>query len=453
MSTRLSNTQLAVFALPALVTTLMQGPMTGILPTLYSSQFGIDLAVMGTALLAARVFDAVTDPLIGLMSDRTDSRFGRRKPWVGAGAAMAVIAIYFLFVPGEHSSISYFLGFSILLYLAWTVMEIPLAAWVLELSRRSKERTRINSARAIAIFLGGVLFAAAPALVPSAGGQMNFEVLKVLALVIAIVVPLATICALLLVPQGDVIEHTDTPKLSELWDSVKNNEPLRYFIGLYLFIGTMGGVTGVISFMYVDDYLKIGDKYAQIFVPAQLIGPLSIPIWAWVMNKYGKYKVVTLGFLAFAAILPLPWFVSPGDASLIPMMIYYSALGLIMSMMMIAMPTILGDVIDHDEIQSGKNRAGQYYSILALMTKGTAAFVGPLALATLGFLGYQPGAEANSETAITSLRVIYAFVPPLILLPGVYLLWKFPITDKIQRKNRAFLEERNSLDSDAVPAE
>ena len=278
MSTRLSKTQLAVFALPALVTTLMQGPMTGILPTLYSSEFGIDLAVIGTALLLSRVFDAVTDPMIGLLSDRTKSRFGRRKPWIGAGAAIAVIAIYFLFVPGEHSNISYFLGFSIVLYLAWTIMEIPFAAWVLELSRRSEERTRINSARAIAIMIGGVLFAASPALVPAAGGEMNFEVLKVLALVIATVVPIATALALVYVPQGDVYEQTETPKLSELWSSVKNNEPLRYFIGIYLFIGTMGGITGVISFMYIDDYLKIGDNFAQIFVPAQLLGPLSIPV-------------------------------------------------------------------------------------------------------------------------------------------------------------------------------
>ena len=124
-----------------------------------------------------------------------------------------------------------------------------------------------------------------------------------------------------------------------------------------------------------------------------------------------------------------------------------------MAMMMISMPTILGDVIDYDEIRSGKNRAGQYYSILALMTKGTAAFVGPLALAALGLFGYQPGAEGNSETAVLSLRFTYAILPPLVLLPGVYLLWKFPITDAIQRKNRDLLEERREANAAPQPAE
>ena len=456
MSTKLTKTQLSIFALPAMVSTLMHGPLTGILPTLYSAKFGIDLTVIGTVLLISRIFDAVTDPLIGYLSDRTNSRFGKRKPWVGAGAAMSVLAIYLLFVPGETSNATYFLSLLVFLYLAWTIMEIPLSAWVLELSRRSKERTRINAARAAAIFVGGVAFAAAPALVPSSGGEMNFDVLKALALVIVVVVPLVTILALVYVPQGDVYDQAEAPGIGELWASIKVNKPFQYFVAFYIFFGIVGGITGVVSFMYVDDYLKIGDKFAQIFVPAQIAGPIFIPVWAYLMNKFGKYRVITLGLAVFGLILPLPWFIAPGESAFVPMVIYYTALGVITTLMLIAMPTILGDVIDHDEIQTGKNRAGQYYSFLALLTKGTSAIVGPIALAAIGFYGYQPGAETNSAEAISSLRITYALLPPLFVIPAVWVIWKFPINDKIQRANRAMLEERsaNAADTpDLAPAE
>lgn len=444
MSTALTKTQLGLFALPAMVSTVMQGPITGIIPALYAEKFAIDLAVIGSVLLAARVFDAVTDPLIGYLSDRTRSRWGRRKPWIALGALLSVVGIFFLYTPGEMGSTAYLLGFSIFIYLAWTIFEIPYAAWILELSRRSKHRARINGARSFAIFLGGILFTAAPALVPGAGGEMNFEVLAAVALVLVVIVPVATFLALWLVPQGDVYDIEQSPKLSELWASIRKNPPFQVFGAMYLLIGLMGGVTGVISFMYIDNHLELGEKYVQIFLPAQLVGPLSIPVWVYVLNRFGKYNVTTLSLLAFALILPLPWFVAPGPSALIPMTIYYTALGIIMVLLMISMPTIFGDIIDYDEVQTGKNRAGQYNSFLALLTKATGAIGGPLALLIVGFFGYQPGAEANSETAITGLRFTYAILPPLLLLPAVYLLWKFPINDEKQRANRALLESRGA---------
>lgn len=451
MTTTITRSQLALFALPALVSTIMQGPIVGILPALYAAEYGIDLAVIGGVLLVARIFDAVTDPLIGYFSDRTRTRFGRRKPWIAGGALLSVIGIFFLFRPGEYGSIAYLLGFSIFLYLAWTIFEIPYAAWALELSRKSDQRTRINGARSFAVFLGGIAFTAAPALVPGSGGEMNFEVLGFLAIAVVFIVPIATGLALYLVPQGDVYDESLVPKLSELWSSIRGNRPFQVFALMFLMIGLMGGVTGVISFIYIDAYLGIGDKYVQIFLPAQLIGPLAIPLWVIIMNRFGKYRVTVFSLLAFLLILPLPWFVSPGPSSVIPMMIYYTSLGIIITLLMIAMPTIFGDVIDHDEVRTGKNRAGQYNSFLALLTKSAGAIGGPLALLIVGMFGYQPGAETNSEGAIVGLRFTYALLPPLLLAPAVALLWFFPINEDRQRRNRELLEGRVAFDAGTKP--
>jgi len=155
----------------------------------------------------------------------------------------------------------------------------------------------------------------------------------------------------------------------------------------------------------------------------------------------GKYRVTSIAFLIYGLLMPLPWFVSPGEQAFLPMLIYFCSTTAFMPLLMITMPTILGDVIDYDEIQTGKNRAGQYYAFLALITKGTAAVGGPIALLAVGLFGYQPGVE-NSDDAILGLRIINNIIPAVMVIPAVYLLWRFPITDETQPELTRELQKR-----------
>lgn len=445
MESRISNFHLLLFAAPAAVSAIMHGPVAGILPTLYSTEFGLDLAVMGTVLLIARLFDAITDPLIGYWSDSTQSRWGKRKPWVVFGAALTVFSIYFLFRPGQDGGMAYFLSFSLLLYLAWTIMEIPYIAWGLELSRDTTQRAKINAYRTGALLLGGIIFTLMPALVPSAEGSMNFEVLGVLAIGILIAVPLTTYLAVKHVPQGEIFEQEDRPRLAELFASLKANKPFQVFTLMYIFIGLASGISGVISFMYMDSYLQIGDRYTELFLPAVIIGPLTLPIWVKVLNRFGKIRSAAVAFAIYALLMPIPWFIAPGPDAFLPMLLYFTGLSVFMPLLMIAMPTILGDVIDYDELHTGKNRAGQYYSYMALIAKGTTAVGGPVAFLALGYFGYQPGAEVNDEQAIVGLRFVANILPAILVVPGVYLLWKFPINDEQQKSQYEALAKRRQV--------
>lgn len=465
---RLAWSTLAIFALPALVSAITHGPVAGILPALYAQRFGIDLALIGTVMLLARVFDAVTDPLIGYLSDGTHSRFGPRKPWVVAGSVLVVLAIYCLFRPGEDVGSLYFLTFSLLIYLGWTVMEIPYASWALELSRDTKERARINASRTLFLFIGGLLFTLSPLLVPGPDGvaplfapdtgfftklmtsssSMTFDVLGALAISVVVMVPLATFLAVTIVPRGDVVETGEKPQLTELWASLKNNPPFKAFLIAYLFIGIASGISGVVSFMYIDSYLQIGNRYTQIFGPAILVGPLVIPFWAWMVNRFGKYRVTAAAFTIYTAILPLPWFIAPGPDAFAPMTIYYCAITAFSPLLMISMPTILGDIIDYDTLHTGKNRTGQYYAFLALIAKGTVAIGGPLALLIIGFFGYQPG-TANDGEAIWGLRVVANILPPATIIPALFILWRFPITDDSQKEYASQLEAKLAQPSSA----
>ncbi len=439
----IGTARMIVFALPALVSSILLGPVAGILPTLYAERFGIDLALIGGLLLAARVFDAVIDPAIGYFSDRTRSRFGPRKPWIVVGFTITLAATVLLFRPIEGAGTAWFLGLLLLLYFGWSLFEIPYVAWALDLSRESKVRAAINAYRAAALWIGGILFTLAPALVPAAQGRMGFEALGAVALVLLVAAPLSVAAAVAWIPRGEAGTSERQPQLGELWGSVRDNRAFQVFMIVYLFVGLASGASNTVSFLYINNYMGLGDRFTELFLPATLLGPLMIPVWALLLRRFDKYRVTAIGFSIYAVIMPVPWLIPPGPESFVPMAAYFCALTLFSPLLMIAMPTILGDIIDDDELRTGTNRAGQYAAFQSLLAKLAAAASGPLTLLLVGLLGFQPGAATNSPEAIEGLRFVNNLLPLLLVLPGVALLWRFPMSDARHRAIAASLRARH----------
>ena len=112
------------------------------LPPLYA-ELEIELAVVGSIFLLARVWDGLTDPLLGVLANRFGGRFGRRQPWVIGSVPILCFAIYRVFVPPAEPSAAYLLGWLLVLYVGWTMLTISHAAWASELSEDYDERSRI----------------------------------------------------------------------------------------------------------------------------------------------------------------------------------------------------------------------------------------------------------------------------------------------------------------------
>ena len=433
MQQSLNTKHLVIIALCALVSGLMHGPINSVLPALYAEEFGLNLAVLGSLLLAARLFDAVSDPMIGLLSDRTQSRFGKRKPWILPGAILVSIAGYFLFNPHAGAGAFYFLFFFMLIYLAWTIQEIPFGAWMLELSRDTSDRAKINGYRGVGVLIGTVLFTLAPTIIPGAGGEMSFHVLSIIAIAMILIVPLSSVALVKYVPQGDVIDQEDRPTLKEMWRALTSNKPFVAFVIAYLFLGLHYGFFWSLAFIFMDAYLGIGNRYTEVFLPFFLMAPIAIPCWVFLMKRVGKYRVVASAYSATLFILPLPWFITPGEHAFSLLLGYFIISGFFYPLFMVPMPTILGDIIDHDEIKTGKNRSAQYLAVLTFLAKTTQAFGISLGLILVGLSGFELGAETQSDEGVLGLRIVYSFFPALTLLPGVILLWRFPINDRNQK--------------------
>ena len=184
-SSRLPTSLLIAFGLVNLPLSMLMSPTAAVLPNFYLDYSSITLAGLATATLVARLFDGLTDPLIGYLSDRS----GRRKPWMIAGAVVVAAGAWFLYNPRPTAGLGHLMTWYLVVTLGWTLVEIPHTAMAAELSRDYHERSRIALWRQLLGFVGGVLFMASPVLLVGGSTRFTPDVMHAIALFIMVALP------------------------------------------------------------------------------------------------------------------------------------------------------------------------------------------------------------------------------------------------------------------------
>ena len=177
----------------------------------YSGALGVSLAAVSTMLMLARITDVVTDPLIGEASDRSRTRFGRRRPWLIVGTPVMMIGIWMLFVPPEGVGTLYLLGWLTVMMLGSTLISLPYGAWGAELSPDYHERARVTASRELYVLLGLLVAAFVPFLVEAAGVRRSGPVLAALAWTIVVVLPASVAVVVWRVPEPEARRQPKVP--------------------------------------------------------------------------------------------------------------------------------------------------------------------------------------------------------------------------------------------------
>ncbi len=235
------------YAVPGLVFALVGIPIYVHLPKFYGDALGVDLRVIGLAILASRIWDAVTDPAVGYLSDHTRSRWGRRRPWIAAGALPLAAAVALLLTPPAADARGTGLWMTVLLFvafLAWTSIQIPHAALGAELAPDYHARTSLYAWRDALFILGTLAAASAPAVIRAAGGfsltpdgeRRTFRVLAALYAPLLLLLPLW--CAVVLREPAIGGRTSSVPPWRATRDALRN-EPFRVVLGAYA-IGALG---------------------------------------------------------------------------------------------------------------------------------------------------------------------------------------------------------------------
>lgn len=438
---RVPTLLLVIFGLVNLPLSMLLSPTAAILPAFYLDYSAVTLAGLATATLVARLFDGVTDPLIGFLSDRT----GRRKPWMIGGALMIAASVWFLYNPDPDAGLTHLLLWYMAVTLGWTLVEIPHTAMAAELSSDYQERSRIALWRQLLGFVGGVMFMASPMLL--VGGTTSFDpgVMRVLSIFIMMALPAAVVLMCWLVPEPRRRVRTRRLGIVDLWLALRNTPPLQYFLMTQILFGLATGAVASLFVIYAGRYLGLSDKIPHIAMPMTLAMAAGMPLWLQIMKRVDKHRAWAAAGVGMIVTLALVPAIAPGPGALGPMIAIMVTFGFFLGLSSIALPSLLADLVDYDLWKNGKDRAAIFFSFQALVTKLNQAVGGAIALYIPTLFGFSGKGDLTTESAL-GLQLAFIAWPILLLLPMIALAWRYPL----DRRAHGILTRR--LQSRPAPA-
>ncbi len=419
-------------------------PVAVFVPRFYASDMGVSLAVIGTVLLGVRLFDVITDPLMGYISDHTTSRFGRRKPWVLLATPIMMASIYMLFMPPEGAGALHYGIWSMTLSIAITMMLIPYYAWGAELSTDYNERSRVTGGRAMAGITGSLtaqLVPGAALLFLGIGGSSI--VLQLVGTTMLVLMPICVALCLWKVPEPAHHQTSVVPALKGLklmWE----NRPFKQLV-LAFMIGSIGlNITTPLYLFFIADVLNAEDKAIYMLTFFYLTSFISVPFWVWLAGKIGKHKAYLGAFFMLALAHPFYLLLGSGDFWwMLPITV---ATGFASGGFSSTLPNSMkADVIDLDTLRSGENRAALFFSAWSFAQKATSTIGGSIAMFGLAWIGFDatPGVINNPDD-LFGLRFLFSTFPSIFFLIGAAIVWTYPITEERQKEIRTEIERRES---------
>ncbi len=431
---------------------LYAGPIFGLTTTLFFVQFYflkfaadvllIAPGVVGAVFALGRVWDAISDPLVGRLSDRTHTRLGRRRPWMLAGIPVLAIAFAMTWIPPrglEGVALTAWITVGLLLYFTgFTVYFIPHQSLGAELSTRHHERTRIFGARQASFIVGMFL----------AFGAIQYVTLAedgraAAARVVALALPIA--CAVLLLPPLLLRERHEYQgrgggeALAALRDVLRNPHAARILV--VQFVDSLGlGVVGVIAPFMAEYVMKRPDMIGVLpafLVVAQLV---SIPLWVRLCRRYGKKQTWIVSMVGTAFAFGGLGFVS--ENSVVYASLVLVAIGIFTGCGGAVVPSLMADVIDFDEFATGERKEGIYSAALGFAFKSGAAIIVVVAGFTLQLAGFVPNAEQGPAVRVAILALSSA-VPFVAFLLGALVFRGFRLDAGEHARIRGAIDTRS----------
>ena len=437
-SRRTGMDRLAAYGLLGLPLAALGLPLTVYLPPFYSQMPGLNTGLVGVLIFAARLFDVVTDPLIGSASDRLQTRFGRRRPWIAAGTPVLMLAAWFLFVPPDNAGAAYLLIWSVLAYLGWTLIYLPYTTLGAEMSADYDERSRITAWREGFFVLGTLVAIMLPALAQRFVGGAAAG-LAAIAVFLVVALPIAAGLFLWRVREPDG-SNASKIRWRESFDLLKSNKPFTRLLIAYLLNGAANGLPAALFLFFVTAILGGSEITGGIFLAIYFLSAvLGLPLWLRIGRNWSKHRLWCASMLWVSFVFIFTLTLGEGD---------YIGYGLIcvlggtcLGVDQAIAASIQADVIDEDTAAGGDGRAGLYFGLWGMATKLAFAIALGIAYPVLWLAGFDAGQD-NAPAALWTLAVLYGLLPVAIKLGVVAMMWGFPL----DRRRHAELQARIGRD-------
>jgi glycoside/pentoside/hexuronide:cation symporter, GPH family len=417
------------------------------MPKFYADVVAVPLGYLAIAIALARSLDAMSDPTVGWLSDHTRTRLGRRRPYLIVGPPLCGIAFYLMMSPPagmRHMSAAVWFGATFILFFIFhTIYVLPHYALGPELTLDYNERSSLFSVRESFTILGTIVASAAPGLMTAGLGWTERRVYSLLGVVFAVLLTsLYWLLAWRVRERPQFATRESNPLVPGVRRALRNR-PFRILLASYV-VGSITGAIPATLLPFFNAYV-IEAKNPAMWLSIELLGYfgmgfLCLPLWVAIARRVGKLNAWLLSFVMGVTGGGAMFFLGKGQVLGLLILICWA--GASFGAGLFLPPSMQADVIDYDELYTGKRREAQYTAFWSILPKFVAIPSAALPLAVLGEIGYVPNAVQSPEV-VFAIRAIFALMPAIAAVLSFIIAWRFPITEKIHREILRGIELHN----------
>lgn len=399
------------------------------------------------AIAAGRLWDAINDPLFGVISDRIKSRHGRRRVLLLYGAVPLGLTYSLMwFVPqfGQVGLAVFYALVFILFDTCYTAVHVGYNSLTPELTSDYDERSSLNGYR-MAISISGTLGAIIFATVLG----WYIEDVRQLYIFLGVGLGVLSILPPLIVFRvtrnyRSNLEGEPLPVRESILATVRNR-PFQIVMGLYLLSWTAASIMAAVLVYFANYYMHMPDQANYLVLAAQGSAIGFVPVVVWLSKKFDKRRAFIIGCASWIVFLCSIFLLQPDQTSLVYACAVFSGLGI--ATVYVVPWAMLPDIIEHDELKTGQRREGSFYALAAFFQKlgtGAALWVMGQIFALTGYISPTTGSPlpTQPDAAVLVIRWFASFVPAGLVLLSIAFAWRYSITREAHEEMLEKLEGR-----------
>ena len=400
-------------------------PLVVFIPAFYAGEMGLGLSTVGLIFGLTKLWDIVTDPIAGSLTDKYGPANGRRRFWLFVSLPIMMLGTYQIFLPPPDIGWLHFAFWMVFLYVGWTLLTISHISWGVELSDDYNERSRIAAYRQAVALIGAAIVVALPVLSDQFGPGTESGRIASMGIFVIISLPLLLIIVTSFTPSTQAKTLTEAHSWHDTLTILRHNPSLRA-----LLLGNMGillgmAATGSALLFYVDKVLVLDEWATFAVVPFLFSGLLYLPLLKKLTFKFGKLKTFRIVLIFQILVQPLLLIIPASNIMIAT--IAFLAMGAVngaATFLPLAMIADLKDV----KTKSVVSRTGIYVALLQSTSKVSAALAVGLMFLALPLTGFDPSSDVvNNQASLDGLRYMIVFLPMACYAIGLFSMRRYKL--------------------------